>query len=53
MLRVDYLINKIDDLFNDIRVAGIGKLQFEKMGNLTVNEKYHGSYITYRMYEFN
>lgn len=53
VLRVDYIINKIDELFNDVRVAGIGKLEYAKMGNLAVNEKYHGSYIAYKMYEKN
>lgn len=53
MLRVDFLISKVDELFNETRLGGIGKMQFLKMGSLAVNDKYHGSYIAFKMYEYN
>jgi len=51
--RIDYLLNKTDELFNQQRGIGIGKLEYEDMDELVVNEKYQGAYICYRPVDFN
>lgn len=52
ILRYDYLINQIDEIFNSSRDIGIGKLPFYDMGDITVNENYSGVYLAYRTTEF-
>ncbi|KUO75707.1 MAG: hypothetical protein APF81_17680 [Desulfosporosinus sp. BRH_c37] len=52
MLRYDYLVNKIDELFNSSRDLGIGKLPFYDMDEFVVNENYSGVYIAYKTTEF-
>jgi len=51
MLRYDYLINKIDEVFNSSRDIGIGKLPFHDMGDIQVNENYCGAYLIYKTTE--
>lgn len=53
MLRTDYIISEIDKLTNQSSGLGIGKTEFFKMDELSLNPDYHGSYITYRLVEFN
>lgn len=52
-LRYDYIISEIDELMNQQRGIGLGKLEFQEMDELYVNEKYMGMYIAYRFSEFN
>ena len=51
--RVDYLANKIDLMLNQTYGLGIGKLQFDGMGETIVNNNFLGLYLTYRPVEFN
>jgi hypothetical protein len=52
-LRVDYIINKIDELFNKTRDFGIGKLEFDGMDEFDINENYSGTWIRYKVMNFN
>jgi hypothetical protein len=53
-LRYDYIISEIDKLVNGKLGLGIGRLKFEKMDEvLFVNTDYIGSYIAYKLWEFN
>lgn len=52
MLRYDYILSCIDDLFNETDI-GIGKLQFSKLDEFYVNTEYVGMYIQYKLWEFN
>jgi hypothetical protein len=52
MLRYDYLINQIDEIFNSSRNLGIGKLPFYSMDDILVNENYSGACIIYKTTEF-
>lgn len=52
-LRTDFLLQKIDNLLNDLTDLSIGKLSFEKMDEYIVNEVYSGNYIVYKTYDFN
>jgi len=52
-LRYDYIISEIDKLMNDVRGIGIGKLEFDKMDEIYINNDYLGSYIAYKPYEWN
>lgn len=51
--RVDYLLTKIDELLNQQRGIGMGKLEFNKMDELTVNDLYQGTYIRFKSTDFN
>ena len=51
-LRTDYIIMKLDELFNSERGLGIGKVEFYEMDALSVNTDYHGSYITFKVRDF-
>jgi hypothetical protein len=51
-LRTDYIIMKLDELFNGERGLGIGKVEFSEMDALSVNTDYHGSYITFKVRDF-
>jgi len=52
MLRYDFLVNKIDEVFNSMRNIGIGKLPFYEMGDIQINENYCGAYLAYKTTEF-
>lgn len=52
VLRHDFLVNKIDEVFNASREIGVGKLPFHRMGEFIVNESYYGVYLTYKTTEF-
>ncbi|KZE65162.1 hypothetical protein G7L40_19815 [Paenibacillus polymyxa] len=51
-LRYDDIIAAIDELFNDERILGIGKLEFYRMDEMFVNTNYVGYYLQYKLYEF-
>lgn len=53
VLRYDHMLAYIDELFNENRNLGIGKLQFYRMDEMYVNEKYVGFYIQYKLWDFN
>lgn len=53
VLRYDHMLAYIDELFNENRNLGIGKLQFYRMDEMFVNEKYVGFYIQYKLWDFN
>lgn len=53
MLRTDFLISEIDKLMNGQQGIGIGKVEFYEMDEFSINEKYVGMYIAYRLVEFN
>jgi hypothetical protein len=52
-LRVDYIINKIDEIFNETRDFGIGKLEFDSMDEFDINESYTGTWIRFKVMNFN
>jgi hypothetical protein len=52
MLRYDFLVNKIDEIFNSSRDIGIGKLPFYEMGDIPINENYSGVYLAYQSTEW-
>lgn len=53
-LRYDFLINKIDEIFNSSRFIGIGKMPFYDMDEIVIDSsgKWIGSYIMYKTTEF-
>lgn len=51
MLRYDYLVNKVDEIFNSSRYIGAGKLPFYDMGDIPINENYSGIYLAYKTTE--
>ncbi|PYY28357.1 hypothetical protein [Paenibacillus illinoisensis] len=53
ILRTDYIIMKLDEMFNQTKIMGIGKAEFYDMDELSVNTDYHGSYVAYKTYDFN
>ncbi|MGV2885483.1 hypothetical protein [Paenibacillus taichungensis] len=52
-LRVDYIIQKISELFNQTRGLGIGKAEFIDSDEVSLNTDYHGMYIKYKVVDFN
>jgi len=52
-LRTDYIINKIEEMFNRSRDLGIGKLEFREMEDVKVSDYHSGSYIIYEDMSFN
>ncbi|MFS0857339.1 hypothetical protein [Paenibacillus taichungensis] len=52
-MRVDYVLQKIDELMNQTRGMGIGKLQYSNMDEVSLNTDYHGMYVKYKLYDFN
>ena len=52
-LRYDFLINKIDEIFNSSRFIGVGKLPFYDMDEFVIDSsgKWLGSYICYKTTE--
>lgn len=53
VLRTDYILNQIDELFNRTHDLGIGKLQFSRMGDIKVSKYHFGSFIEYKDFSFN
>ncbi|WP_168122025.1 hypothetical protein [Paenibacillus sp. HB172176] len=53
MTRIDFIMNKINDLLNSQKGVGIGKLEFIELDELVVNDIYSGASITYRPIQFN
>ena len=51
VLRYDFLVNKIDEVFNSSRYIGVGKLPFYEMGDIPINENYSGIYLAYKTTE--
>lgn len=53
--RIDFLLNKIDEVLNGFRGIGIGKLEFYEMDEFTVHNAntYSGAYIAYKPVDFN
>ncbi|WP_253957055.1 hypothetical protein [Paenibacillus oleatilyticus] len=51
--RIDFILNKVDEMFNQKRGIGIGQLEFVDMDEIVVNEKYQGNYICYKPVDFN
>jgi len=51
VLRYDFLVNKIDEVFNSSRNIGVGKLPFYEMGDIPINENYSGIYLAYKTTE--
>ena len=52
-LRIDLIMERIDELLNSQRKLGIGKMEFSERNPLTVTTDYHGEYIIYRIVDFN
>ncbi|MNK45798.1 hypothetical protein D3C87_645690 [compost metagenome] len=52
-LRYDHILSCVDDMFNDLRGLGIGKTEFYKMDEFNVNNIYTGTYISYKIVDFN
>lgn len=52
-LRNDYLLSEIDELFNESTDFGIGRLTFDGADEFSVNEKYMGLWIRYKVVDFN
>lgn len=52
-LRTDFIITKLDEIFNEAEGLGVGKAGFYDMDALSVNTDYHGSYVSYKTYDFN
>lgn len=53
ILRSDFILQCIDEIFNERSDLGIGDLIFYKMDEMYVNEEYVGYYIQYKMWDFN
>jgi hypothetical protein len=53
VLRADYIANKIDEIFNQTRDLGIGKLQFEFMNDEKFTSSHYGLCLEYKNYDFN
>lgn len=52
-LRHDMILSYIDEIFNEDRELGIGKLLFNKMDEYEVNSEYVGTLISYKLWDFN
>lgn len=53
-LRYDYMISEIDNLMNNERGIGIGKLDFHQMDEVSfINDAFIGNVISYKPYEWN
>lgn len=54
-LRTDYILSEIDELLNQSRKLGIGKLQFKSMDDFVVsnNADYSGVIVSYEVLDWN
>jgi hypothetical protein len=53
ILRTDFMISKIDEIMNNTKGIGMGRIEFWDMDEIILNDKYLGNYIAYKLYEFN
>lgn len=53
ILRFDFIIQCIDELFNESSNMGIGDLVFIKMDEMYINDEYVGYYLQYKLWDFN
>lgn len=51
-LRTDYLVSKIDHLFDGKRGIGLGELEFMGMREVVINEHFLGNCLEYRPVDF-
>lgn len=51
-LRYDYILNQIDELFNNKNDIGSFNLILESGGDLIINDNYFGCLISYKFYDF-
>jgi hypothetical protein len=51
-IRYDYIANKIDNMLNQERGIGLGKLEFHEMNELIINNKYIGLSLCYESVDF-
>ena len=51
--RIDFLLNKVDEILNGMRGIGLGELEFYEMDELMVNNSYSGAYLSYKPVDFN
>lgn len=51
--RTDFILQEIDELFNGAEGISIGQFQYERSGQLMVDNTYYGCYVEYKMWEFN
>ena len=52
-LRPYLIMQEIDTMFNEGKLAGIGTLQFERADNLTLSPQIGGYTMRYKIHEFN
>ncbi len=54
-LRTDFMVSTIDELFNQSRLVGIGRLPFYMLEDFVVDQggQWVGSKLAYRTFEFN
>ena len=52
-LRTDYILNELDEMFNETRDLGIGKLKVDGMDDVRFSGVHSGSYIEYVNLSFN
>jgi len=51
--RIDFILTKIEELMNNKRGLGIGKLEFAGLNEYVVNEKFQGYVLSYQPVDFN
>ncbi|ASA21822.1 hypothetical protein [Paenibacillus donghaensis] len=51
--RMDFILTKIEELMNNKRGLGIGKLEFAGLNEYVVNEKFQGYVLSYQPMDFN
>lgn len=52
-LRMDFILSRLDQIFNGARGIGDFKLDFKSVRDVYVNERYSGKYVAYDLREFN
>jgi hypothetical protein len=52
-LRTDYIVNQIDEVFNQSQELGIGSLQFHRMEDVKVSNVHSGCYLEYADLSYN
>lgn len=53
ILRTDFIASRIDDIFNNARGFGIGKLKFAGLQPLIINDSFTGIQLFYNNLDFN
>lgn len=51
--RLDYLVSKVDELFNQSSYMGIGKLEFSSMDESEIDKNHPANIISYKVIDFN